>query len=102
MVLSCREFRASLAETLKKVQEPDAEPVFVGAHRRPEAVVLSVAQYEQLMAGRRRDAVEQALASVRLEGLELAGADRDRFAQVAAGELSFEELRAQVLARYPA
>lgn len=63
--LSFREFRAGLAAALRRVQEPGAEPVFVGAHRRAEAVVMSVERYEQLVAAAgRREAVGEALASV--------------------------------------
>ncbi len=100
-VLSFREFRAGLAATLKRVQEPGAGPVFVGAHRRPEAVVLSAAEYERLRGNaERREAVDAALASVRAEGLE-PGPDGERlFADLAAGRIDSDDLRAQVLARY--
>lgn len=70
-VLSFREFRTALAATLKRVQGPDADPVFVGAHRKPEAVVMSVSRYQELVeAAARRADVAEALASVRAEGLE--------------------------------
>jgi PHD/YefM family antitoxin component YafN of YafNO toxin-antitoxin module len=56
---------------LERVQEPGAGPVFVGAHRKPEAVVMSVSRYEELVAAAQRRAdVDEALASVRAEGLE--------------------------------
>ena len=44
--------------------ETEAEPVFVGAHRKPEAVVMSVARYEQLIgaAQRRADVDDDILA----------------------------------------
>jgi hypothetical protein len=41
-ILSVREFRAGLTGVLKQVQEPAADPVFVGAHRKAEAVVMSL------------------------------------------------------------
>jgi PHD/YefM family antitoxin component YafN of YafNO toxin-antitoxin module len=98
-VLSFREFRAGLAATFKRVQGNG--PVFVGAHRKPEAVVMSVAHYRDLVeASERRQAVAEALASVRAEGLE---PDEDvvtMFAAVSAGELSSDALREQILARY--
>lgn len=100
-VLSFREFRAGLAEAMRRVQRPGSGPVFVGAHRRPEAVLMSVAQYEELVAtAERRDAVAEALASVRAEGLEPSAGDLPMFDAVAAGELSSEGLRERVLARY--
>lgn len=65
-----REFRAGLAATLAQVTE-QGSAVFVGAHRRPEVVVMSVEQYEALVrSAQRREAVAEALASVRAEGLE--------------------------------
>ena len=100
-VLSFREFRAGLAATFKRVQGPEGEPVFVGAHRRPEAVVMSVSHYRHLVeASERRDAVAEALASVRAEGLEPSPQDLELFAAVGTGDLSSDELRARVLARY--
>jgi PHD/YefM family antitoxin component YafN of YafNO toxin-antitoxin module len=100
-VLSFREFRAGLAATFKQVQEPDAEPVYVGAHRRPEAVVMSVAHYRDLVAAsERRRAMVEALASVRAEGLEPGPDDASLLAAVSEGELSTDELRQQVIARY--
>lgn len=100
-VLSFREFRTTLAATLRRVQEPDADPVFVGAHRRPEAVVLSVARYEELVEGAARRAdVDEALASVRAEGLEPSAQGRVLLDGVASGQLSTAQARERVLARY--
>jgi PHD/YefM family antitoxin component YafN of YafNO toxin-antitoxin module len=100
-VLSFREFRAGLAATLKRVQSPGSEPVFVGAHRRPEAVVMSVSHYEALVAAaERREAVAEALASVRAEGLEPSTEALQLFTAVASGDLDTDELRERVLARY--
>ena len=100
-VLSFREFRSGLAATLKRVTAPHAEPVFVGAHRKPEAVLMSVSHYQELTeAAQRREAVAEALASVRAEGLEPSSEDLELFAAVAAGDMEIEELRERVLARY--
>ncbi len=100
-VLSFREFRAGLAATFKQVQQPDADPVYVGAHRRPEAVVMSVAHYRDLVAAsERRHAMAEALASVRAEGLELSPGDARLLEAVSDGELSTDELRQQVVGRY--
>lgn len=99
-VLSFREFRAGLAATLDRVKGV-ADVVFVGAHRRPEAVVMSVEQYEALAeSAERQHAVAAALASVRAEGLEPSPEDLQLFVAVAAGELSTDELRARILRRY--
>jgi len=55
-VLATREARAQLPALLERFREvgADAEPVVVGARRRPEAVVLSYERYLQLAGGRER------------------------------------------------
>lgn len=99
-MLSFREFRAGLSATLKRVQGEG--PVFVGAHRRPEAVIMSVAHYRDLVEmSERRNGVAEALASVRAEGLEPSTEDLGMFAALAGGEISTDQLRDQVLRRYP-
>jgi PHD/YefM family antitoxin component YafN of YafNO toxin-antitoxin module len=100
-LLSFREFRAGLAGVLDRVRRSPDAAVFVGAHRRAEAVLVSVEQYEALQeATERQHAVAAALASVRAEGLEPSEQDLVLFAEVAAGRLSTDELRELVLARY--
>lgn len=98
-VLSFREFRAGLSATLKRVQGEG--PVFVGAHRKPEAVIMSVAHYRDLVEmSERRAAVAEALASVRAEGLEPGPDDLGLFTALAGGEISTGQLRDEVLRRY--
>jgi PHD/YefM family antitoxin component YafN of YafNO toxin-antitoxin module len=100
-VLPFREFRAGLAGGLDQVRRSLDAAVFVGAHRRAEAVLVSVEQYEALQeASERQHAVAAALASVRAEGLEPGVEDLALFAEVAAGRLSADELRERVLFRY--
>jgi PHD/YefM family antitoxin component YafN of YafNO toxin-antitoxin module len=100
-VLSFREFRTGLAATLKRVQEPDSGPVFVGAHRKPEAVVMSVSHYRSLLAAaERREAVAEALASVRAEGLEPSPEGLEMLEAIAEGRMSTDEARERTLARY--
>lgn len=100
-VLSFREFRTGLAATLKRVQEPDSGPVFVGAHRKPEAVVMSVSHYRSLLAAaERREAVAEALASVRAEGLEPSPEGLEMLEAIAEGRMSTGEARERTLARY--
>lgn len=94
-VLSVREFRAGLAEAIRRVR--DDGPVFVGSHRRAEAVLMSVEQYDELrgVASRRpvprRIAVEEAVASVRAEGLEPTSEGLRVLEAVAAEEMSEDE-----------
>lgn len=100
-VLSFREFRAGLAGVLDRIRRSPGAVVFVGAHRRAEAVLVSVEQYQALQeAADRQHAVAAALASVRAEGLEPSTQDLALFAEVAAGRLSTDELRERVLSRY--
>ncbi|WP_176921639.1 type II toxin-antitoxin system prevent-host-death family antitoxin [Pseudonocardia oroxyli] len=101
-ILSVRELRAGLTGVLKQVQQPGAEPVFVGPHRRAEAVVMSVSQYEQLQqqAAVRREAVAEALASVRAEGLEPSPEGLERLQAVADGRMTPEEALEKALAPY--
>lgn len=55
-VLATREARAQLPAMLEHFREagPEAEPVVIGARRRPEAVVLSYERYLKLVGGRDR------------------------------------------------
>ena len=55
-VLATREARAQLPSLLKRFRQDgaDADPVVIGARRRPEAVVLSYERYLQLAGGRER------------------------------------------------
>jgi antitoxin StbD len=55
-VLPTREARAQLPAMLERFRQAgaDAEPVVIGARRRPEAVVLSYERYLQLAGGRER------------------------------------------------
>jgi PHD/YefM family antitoxin component YafN of YafNO toxin-antitoxin module len=84
-VLATREVRAQLPALLERFRQggADAEPVVIGAHRRPEAVVLSYERYLQLAGGRER--VAAALNRQAREAGE--GPDAAEALEVAAGEL---------------
>jgi len=86
-VLATREARAQLPAMLERFREAgaDAEPVVIGARRRPEAVVLSYERYMQLAGGRER--VTAALERQAREAAETLDADE-------AMELANRELRA--------
>jgi PHD/YefM family antitoxin component YafN of YafNO toxin-antitoxin module len=100
-ILSYRELRDGLAAVLDRLRRSPGTVVFVGAHRRPEAVIVSVERYEDLQeASERQHAVAAALASVRADGLEPSEQDLDLFVAVAAGEMSTDELRNRILDRY--
>lgn len=55
-VLPTREARAKLPSMLARFRASgaQADPVVIGAHRRPEAVVLSYERYLALLTGRER------------------------------------------------
>jgi PHD/YefM family antitoxin component YafN of YafNO toxin-antitoxin module len=55
-VLPTREARAKLPSMLAgfRARGADADPVVIGAHRRPEAVVVSYERYLALLSGRER------------------------------------------------
>ena len=100
-VLSFGEFRRELATTLRRVQQPGAQPVFVGTDHKPEAVVMSVARYRELVeAHERREDIAEALASVRAEGLEPSYEDLVLFEEVAAGRMTTRQARRHLLERY--
>jgi PHD/YefM family antitoxin component YafN of YafNO toxin-antitoxin module len=84
-VLATREARAQLPALLERFRQDgaDAEPVVIGAHRRPEAVVLSYARYLKLAGGRER--VAAALEQQASEATETL--DPDEAMQLANREL---------------
>jgi PHD/YefM family antitoxin component YafN of YafNO toxin-antitoxin module len=86
-VLATREARAQLPAMLERFRQAgaDAEPVVIGARRRPEAVVLSYERYLQLAGGRER--VAAALERQAREAGETLDADD-------ANELANQELQA--------
>lgn len=89
VTLSVREARQGLAQLMKRVREPGAGPVFVGSHRKPEVVIMSVEEYEKLVTGQR--AIDNSVASARLEGLEASAQDVELMKRVASGELTTEQ-----------
>lgn len=91
-VLATREARAQLPALLERFRQAgaDAEPVVIGARRRPEAVVLSYERYLQMAGGRAR--VAAALEQQTRKAGEMLDAD-------AALKVADEELHAMRLAR---
>ena len=83
-VLATREARLQLPALLARFRKAgaDAEPVVIGAHRRPEAVVLSYERYlrlagggERVMAALERQAAETAERLDADEALALANSE---------------------------
>jgi PHD/YefM family antitoxin component YafN of YafNO toxin-antitoxin module len=99
-VLSIRDFRARLAATVARVTGTGS-PVFVGGYRKPEVDVMSLEQYESLVgAARRREAVAEALASVRAEGLEPSVEGPELLEQIANGQLDEDRAIETLRGRY--
>ncbi len=99
-VLSISELREHLADAMTQVRSDAGTPVFVGRHRRAEAVLLSAERYAQLVAEERRAAVASAVGSVRAEGLELSEYGAGLLREVADGTLTTDEVRERLLTHY--
>lgn len=72
-VLSVREARTQLPSILERFRGGDRRPVFLGSHRKTEAVMVPAEVYEELIA-RRREAAADTNASLRAEGLHVSAA----------------------------
>src|ERR1700689_3320053 len=79
-VLPTREARAKLPSLLAgfRARGAGADPVVIGAHRRPEAVVLSYERYLAMLSGRER--VKAILADRRAAGGGMSEEDAMRVA----------------------
>jgi PHD/YefM family antitoxin component YafN of YafNO toxin-antitoxin module len=79
-VLPTREARAKLPSLLAgfRARGAEADPVVIGAHRRPEAVVLSYERYLAMLSGRER--VKAILADRRAAGGGMSEEDAMRVA----------------------
>jgi PHD/YefM family antitoxin component YafN of YafNO toxin-antitoxin module len=79
-VLPTREARAKLPSLLAgfRARGADADPVVIGAHRRPEAVVLSYERYLAMLSGRER--IKAILADRRTSGVGMGEGEAMRVA----------------------
>jgi PHD/YefM family antitoxin component YafN of YafNO toxin-antitoxin module len=98
-VLSVREARERLPSLLERFREGDRAPVFLGSHRRTEAVMLSIDTYNEL-TNRRRNAVAQGRASLRAEGIAPPPEIEIVVNRWVHGEISSAEMEEQIAARY--
>ncbi|MCT9087539.1 type II toxin-antitoxin system Phd/YefM family antitoxin [Streptomyces sp. ASQP_92] len=102
-VVTVSDARVGLSRMLADLEHEGAtaQPVLIGAHRRPQGVLLSVAAFERL-SGRaaRQAAVDSATGSLAAEGLTVTdAAGRDTEAYVS-GQLSADDLVARAVARH--
>jgi PHD/YefM family antitoxin component YafN of YafNO toxin-antitoxin module len=98
-VLSVREARERLPSLLERFRQGDRQPVFLGSHRKTEAVMLPVDVYEELVY-KRRDAVVQGNASLAAEGIEPPARIAVIVDQWVHGQISTEEMERGVAAMY--
>jgi hypothetical protein len=98
-VLSVREAREQLPSLLDRFRQGDRRPVFLGSHRRTEAVMLPVKIYDELVE-QRRNAVAQADASLRVEGFEAPREIDIIVERWVHGEITSGEMERQVAALY--
>jgi hypothetical protein len=96
-VLSVREARTQLPSILEGFRGGDRRPVFLGSHRKTEAVMIPVEVYEELVA-RRRDAVAQGNASLRAEGLHVSAQAEVIIEEWVHGRISTSEMEEQIAA----
>lgn len=104
-VVTVSDARSQLSQLLAALSEagPEAEPILIGPHRRPQGVLLSVAAYEALVRRQSRgDAIASASGSLAAEGL-VASRDADRdAAEYIRGDIGAEEMTARAVSRYTA
>jgi PHD/YefM family antitoxin component YafN of YafNO toxin-antitoxin module len=99
-VLSVREAREQLPRLLERFRQGDRRPVFLGSHRKTEAVMLPVEVYEKLTE--RETAVAEALASLRAEGLTTTPGFNIIIDQWVHGQIDTEEMERRIKAMHGA
>lgn len=97
--LSVREAREQLPSLLERFRQGDRRPVFLGSHRRTEAVMIPVEVYSELVE-RRLNAVAQADASLRVEGFFPPSGIQVIIDRWVHGEITADEMERQVGALY--
>jgi PHD/YefM family antitoxin component YafN of YafNO toxin-antitoxin module len=93
--LSVREAREQLPSLLERFRRGDREPVYLGSHRRTEAVMLPVEVYDELMA-HRQNAADQVAASLRAEGLTSSSSAQFIIEQWVHGKIDTPEMERQI------
>jgi hypothetical protein len=95
-VLSVREAREQLPSLLERFRTGDRTPVFLGSHRKTEAVMIPADVYHELTS--RDNAAAQALASLRAEGMVVSDRAKIIIDRWVHGELDTDEMERQVKA----
>jgi PHD/YefM family antitoxin component YafN of YafNO toxin-antitoxin module len=90
--LSVREAREQLPTVLARFRAGDRTPVGVGSHRKMEAIIIPVEVFDNLIEVRTQ-ALDEARASVRLEGLSTPSEAEAIMKRWADGEISTAQMR---------
>ncbi|MCX5382340.1 type II toxin-antitoxin system Phd/YefM family antitoxin [Streptomyces sp. NBC_00083] len=102
-VVTVSDARVGLSRMLAELEHDGAgaEPVLIGAHRKPQGVLLSVEAYEAL-TGRaaRRTAVDSATGSLAAEGLTTTDESVHDTEAYVAGRMSADDLVARAVSRH--
>ena len=99
-VLSVREAREQLPTLLERFRQGDRKPVFLGSHRKTEAVMIPVDVYEDLT--QRDSALAQALGSLRAEGLTTSAGFNVIIEEWVHGRIDTDEMERRVKALHGA
>lgn len=105
-VVTVSDARTNLSRILSSLHDagPEAEPVFIGAHRKAEGVLLSIESYRELNALRERferaEAVASAWGSAEAEGLKPTPESARDAEQYISGSIDADELVRRAVTRH--
>lgn len=105
-VITVTDARSMLPQLLSGFHDsgPDAEPVYIGAHRRAAGVLISVELYEELTALRerfdRQESIASALGSVMAEGLTPTSEFMQDSHEFVEGQIDADELTRRAIERH--
>jgi PHD/YefM family antitoxin component YafN of YafNO toxin-antitoxin module len=95
-VLSVREAREQLPSLLERFRNGDRTPVFLGSHRKTEAVMIPADVYNEITS--RDNAAAQAYASLRAEGMVVSDRVKIIIDHWIHGDIDTDEMERQVKA----
>jgi len=98
-VRTLTETKTRFSQVIREVNQPGAEPVFVGSHRKAEAVIMSAEQYETLTTSV-SSASRQAIGIAQLQGYEPTSEDLAMLSDLDDGTITLEEAVASLRALY--
>ena len=105
-VVTVSDARSKLPQLLSRLHDDgsNAEPVFIGAHRRATGVLISVELFEELTAVRekfaRREALASAWGSLTAEGLAPTAPFLQDASEFADGAIGADELVQRAITRH--